>query len=107
MWPAVRSPQEKLGPAIGRPQRGQYIESEGGYLREASRQAPTGEGAAIHQAPTDEKETSMGPAIWSPQEKVQPAVRRQQDIVSPAITALTVRSAIGAYKCGLPLRRSQ
>ena len=74
-------PQEKLGPAIGRPQRGQYlgmgtsvrpanganrrswgqptgthsgmIESEGGYLREASRQATTGEGAASRQVPTD------------------------------------------------------
>ena len=65
--PAVRLPQEKLGPAIGRPQRGQYIESEGGYLREASRQAPTGEGAASRQAPTDKRETSVVPAIWSPQ----------------------------------------
>ena len=87
MRPAVRRPQEKLGPAIGRPQRGQYIESEGGYLREA-----------IRQAPTDERETSVGPAIQRPQEKVRPAVRRPQDIVRPAIAALTVRSAIGAHK---------
>ena len=40
--PAVRSPQEKLGPAIRRPHRGQYIESEGVYLCEKSRQEPTG-----------------------------------------------------------------
>ena len=62
--PDVRRPQEKLGPAIRRTQRGKYIESQGGYLREASRQAPTGEGAASHQAPTDKMKTSVGPAIW-------------------------------------------
>ena len=105
--PAVRRPQENLGPAIGRPQRGQYIELEGRYLREAIRQAPTGEGAAIHQAPTDERETSVRPAIRRPQEKVRPAVRRPQEIVRLAIAALTVRSAIGAHKRGLPLWRSQ
>ena len=74
--PAVRRPQEKLGTAIGSPQRGQYIELEGGYLHEASRQAPTGEGVASRQAPTDERETFVGTAIQRPQEKVRPAVRR-------------------------------
>ena len=59
--PSVRRPQEKLGPAIGLPQRGQYIELEGGYLNEASRQAPTGEGAASHKAPTDEKGNLIRP----------------------------------------------
>ena len=74
------------------------IQSEGGYLREASRQTPTGEGAASRQAPIYERETSVGPAIWRPHEKVRPAVRHPQDIVRPAIAALTVRSAIGAHK---------
>ena len=78
--PAVRRPQEKVGPAIRRPQTGQYIESDGGYLREAIRQAPTGEGAARRQAPKDEREISVGPAIRRPQEKVRPAVRRPQEI---------------------------
>ena len=68
--PAVRLPQEKLGTDIGCPQKGQYIELEGGYLRAASRQAPTGEGAASHQAPTEEREISVGPATRRPQEKV-------------------------------------
>ena len=49
------------------------IESEGGYLREASRQAPTGEGVASHHAPT-EKGTLRGAAIRRPQEKVRPAI---------------------------------
>ena len=38
---------------------------------------------------------------------LRPAVRRPQDIVRPAIAALTVRSAIVAHKCGMPLWRSQ
>ena len=105
--PAVRRPQEKLGPAIGSQQRRQYIDLEEEYLREASRQAPAGEGAASHQAPKDERETSVGPSIRRPQEKVRPDVRRPQDIVRPAIAALTVRSAIGTHKCRLPLWRSQ
>ena len=54
--------------------------SDGGYLREASRQEPTGEGGASRQAPTDKREISVGLAIWLPQEKVGPAVRRPQDI---------------------------
>ena len=83
------------------------MDSEGGYLREASRQAPTGEGVASRQAPTDERETSVGPDIWRPQEKLRPAVRRPQYIVRPSIPALTVRSSIGAHKCGVPLWRSQ
>ena len=41
------------------------IELEGGYLREASRQAPTGEGAASQRQP-QKRETYVGPAIWSP-----------------------------------------
>ena len=60
-----------------------------------------------HQAPTDERETSVGAAIPRPQEKVRPAVRHPEDIVKPVIAALTVRSAIGVHKCGLPLWRSQ
>ena len=132
--PAVRHPQEKQGTAIGRPQRGKYlglgtsvrpangahrrnwgqpsgahrgmIESEGGYLREASRQAPTGEGAAS-QRRQQKTETSMGPAIRRPQERCGQPSRRPQDIVRPAITALTVWSANSAHKCGLPLLRSQ
>ena len=52
--PAVRHPQEKLGTAIGRLQRGKCIESEGGYLPEASCQVRIGEGAASRQAHTDE-----------------------------------------------------
>ena len=141
VWPAVRRPQEKLGPAIGRPQRGKYlgmgtsvrpangahrrswgqpsgshrgmIESEGGYLREASRQAPTGEGAASQRRP-QKRETSVGPAIRRPQEKVRPAIvaptghseachRGAHSVVSQrrpqvwsAVVALTVRPAITA-----------
>ena len=63
---AVRRQQEKLGPAIGRLQRTQYIESEGGYLREAIRQAPTGKGAASHQAPKDEKGNLRGASHLAP-----------------------------------------
>ena len=35
---------------------------------------------AICQAKTDKIETSVGPAIRRPQEKVRPAIRRPQDI---------------------------
>ena len=78
--PAVRRPQEKVGPSIWRPQTGRYIELGGGYLHDTSLQEPTGEGTSSRQAPTDEKETSVGPAIWRLQEKVWLAVRRPQDI---------------------------
>ena len=60
--------------------------------------APTGEGGARHLAPTDEGESSVGTAIWRPQEKVGPAIGAHRILVRPAIMSLTVRSDIGAHK---------
>ena len=89
------------------------IELEGGYLREARSQEPTGEGEASHQAP-QKMETSIGTTIWRPQEKVRPFIvaptghseachRGAHSVVShwrpqvwSAVVALTVRPAIAA-----------
>ena len=60
--------------------------------------APTGEGGYSHLDTKEEGETSMGPAIRRPQEKVGPAIGAHRTLVRPAITALTVRSAIGAHR---------
>ena len=71
--------------------------------------APTGEGEASHSAPTEEVETSVGPAIWRPQDKVGAAIGAHRVLVRPAITALTVKSAIGAHRILVrhAMRRSQ
>ena len=118
MGPAVRRPQEKVGPAIRSPQTGQFIELDGGNLRGASRQAPTGEGGSRRQAPTDERENYVGPVIWHPQEKVGPSVRRPQDIseachhgayseVSHRCSQNISESCHVAHTVRLPSRRSQ
>ena len=94
-----------------RVERGEWMTSMPVWVE---RPAPREEGRrkSEGQAPTDERETSVGPEIWRPQEKVRPDVRRPQDIVRPAncgahsavshwrpqvwsaVVALTVRPAI-------------
>ena len=90
------------------------IELEGGYLCEASRQAPTGEGAAIHQAPTDENGNLRGASHLEPTGEgaasrqaptrhseachrgANSVVSHRRPQVWSAVVALTVRPAIAA-----------
>ena len=89
------------------------IESEGGYLCEASSQAPTGEGAARHQDPT-EKVNLRGASHLAPTGEgtasrqaptgnseafhrgAHSAVSHRRPQVWSAVVALIVRTAISA-----------
>ena len=78
------------------------IELEGGYLREARRQEPSGEGAASHQAPTDKKGNLRGASHLAP--TGEGAASRQ---APTGHSEACHCGAIGAHKCGIPLWRSQ
>ena len=75
-----QAPTGEAGASHRAPTEGNIAGVGRGYRHEAIRQTPTGEGAASRQAPKNEIETSVGPDIRCPQEKVQTCVRKPQNI---------------------------
>ena len=91
---SVRSANSAHSRSCGQPS-GAYrvmIELEGGYLREASRQGAHRRRCGQPTAPTVHSEACHRGAHSVVSQ------RHPQDIVRPAIVALTVRSDIGAHK---------